>query len=225
MEKLEKIKNLISEKIYKILESEGIFDLRPSQSKAIKAGLLNSKNLIVCTPTASGKTLVAELAASKHILEKNGKVVYVVPLKALANEKYKEFTRKYKGIFKVARSIGDLDSSDSYLIDYDLIICTAEKLDSLIRHQANWINLISLVIVDEIHLLNDPGRGPTLEVLITMLRKSLPKMQFLGLSATIANANELAGWLNAEVVKDNWRPVKLKKGIYLDGEIQFFDEK
>ena len=105
--------------------------------------------------------------------------------------------------------------------NYDFIICTAEKLDSLIRHQALWIRQISTLIVDEIHLLNDASRGPTLEILITLLKGMLPNLQVIGLSATIGNAKDLANWLNAKLIEDSWRPVILKKGVYLDGEIEF----
>jgi helicase len=177
--------------------------------------------MLVCTPTASGKTLIAELAALKSIIEGSGKAIYIVPLKALANEKYKDFKKRYDGIAKVALSIGDIDSTDSYLIDYDLIITTSEKLDSLIRHHAPWLSLISTIIIDEIHLLNDAGRGPTLEILITILRQLLKKAQIIGLSATIGNPEELSEWLKAELVIDNWRPVKLHKGVYLNGEVEF----
>ena len=217
---LELIRNKIPKELYKILEKE-ITKLRPAQEKAIKKGLLDRKNLLVCTPTASGKTLIAELAALKSIIEGNGKAIYIVPLKALASEKYKDFKKRYEGIAKVALSIGDIDSSDSYLVDYDLIITTSEKLDSLIRHHAPWLSLISTIIIDEVHLLNDPGRGPTLEILITILRQLLKKAQIIALSATIGNHEELAEWLKAELVIDDWRPVKLHKGVYLDGEVEF----
>ena len=217
---LKSIKNRIPGKLFKILDKD-IKKLRPAQEKAVKKGLLDGKNLLVCTPTASGKTLIAELASMKSIIEGNGKTVYIVPLKALASEKFKDFKKRYGGVAKVALSIGDIDSSDSYLVDYDLIITTSEKLDSLIRHHAPWISLISTIIIDEIHLLNDPGRGPTLEILITILRQLLKKAQIIGLSATIGNPQELAGWLDAELIEDDWRPVKLHKGIYLDGEIEF----
>jgi len=217
---LELIRNKIPKELYKILEKE-ITKLRPAQEKAIKKGLLDRKNMLVCTPTASGKTLIAELAALKSIIEGNGKAIYIVPLKALASEKYKDFKKRYEGIAKVALSIGDIDSSDSYLVDYDLIITTSEKLDSLIRHHAPWLSLISTIIIDEVHLLNDPGRGPTLEILITILRQLLKKAQIIALSATIGNHEELAEWLKAELVIDDWRPVKLHKGVYLDGEVEF----
>ncbi len=215
------IKDRIPAKLYDAIAAAGVTGLRPSQVKAVEAGLLDGKNLLVCTPTASGKTLIAELAAVSAILNRKGKAVYVVPLKALATEKYNDFKKRYGSFIRVGLSIGDLDSSDPYLADYDLIICTAEKLDSLIRHHAPWIRMVAVVIIDEIHVLNDPGRGPTLEILITILRQLLPKVQLLALSATIGNPEELAAWLGAELVVDTWRPVRLHQGVYREGVIHF----
>jgi len=217
--KIFKIKPKIPERVYNIIKKD-VKELRPCQYKAVKKGLLDGKNLLICTPTASGKTLCAELAFTKTILEKKGKTVYVVPLKALASEKFKDFKQKYPFI-KTALSIGDIDSSDPYLADYDLIIATSEKFDSLIRHRAVWLNDIALVVIDEIHLLNDSRRGPTLEIVITILRKLLKNIQLLGLSATIGNPKQLAEWLDAGLVEDDWRPVKLHKGVYLNGQIEF----
>ncbi|MBI2653772.1 DEAD/DEAH box helicase [Candidatus Woesearchaeota archaeon] len=207
--------------LYEILDKE-ITKLRPAQEKSVKKGLLEGKNLLVCTPTASGKTLIAELAALKSILEGKGKAIYIVPLKALASEKYRDFKKRYDKIARIALSIGDIDSADHYLADYDLIVTTSEKMDSLLRHHAPWANSISTLIIDEIHLLNDPERGPTLEILITILKELLKNVQIIGLSATIGNAEELAEWLGADLVVDEWRPVKLHKGIYLDGKVEFY---
>ncbi|HLC64687.1 MAG TPA: DEAD/DEAH box helicase [Candidatus Nanoarchaeia archaeon] len=214
------IKKRMPEKAYPIIES-AISEFRPAQEKSINAGLLEGKNILVCTPTASGKTLIAELAAMKCILERRQKAVYIVPLKALATEKTREFKERYGKIARVALSIGDKDSSDSYLSDYDLIVTTSEKLDSLIRHQSPWIRAIGCIILDEVHLLNEPDRGPTLEVVITILRNLIPKAQIIALSATIGNPDELASWLDAKLVKDDWRPVKLEKGIFFEGNIEF----
>jgi len=215
--------NCLRDKVHKALfeKISNYKELRPSQRKALGAGLLDRKNLLICTPTASGKTLIAEIAMLQGIYNKMGKAVYIVPLKALASEKYKEFSEKYKDI-KVALSIGDTDSSDNFLDRYDLIVTVSEKLDSLIRHKASWIRHISTVIIDEIHLLNDPSRGPTLEVVITILRSVLKNAQFIALSATIGNPEELAQWLDANLVIDDWRPLELKRGIYLDGKIEFY---
>ncbi len=217
------IKTQIPEQLVTILSSS-IKTFRPAQEKAINAGLLEGKNMLVCTPTASGKTLIAELAAVKRILEHKGKAVYIVPLKALASEKHRDFKERYGEVCKIALSIGDIDKNDTYLTDYDLIITTSEKLDSLIRHHARWIKEVATIIVDEVHLLNDPHRGPTLEILLTMLRQ-LVNAQIIALSATIGNPKELAAWLNAELVVDDWRPVELRKGIYIDGEVTFYSSK
>ncbi|MBI2650793.1 DEAD/DEAH box helicase [Candidatus Woesearchaeota archaeon] len=218
---LKSIKGDIPKELYEILEKE-ITKLRPAQEKSVKKGLLQGRNLLVCTPTASGKTLIAELAALKSIIGGKGKAVYIVPLKALASEKYRDFKRKYGNVAKIALSIGNIDSADPFLAEYDLIITTSEKLDSLIRHHAPWLTNIKTIVVDEIHLLNDTERGPTLEILITILKKLLKNAQIIGLSATIGNAEELAEWLDAELVVDDWRPVKLHKGIYIDGKIEFY---
>lgn len=211
----------MNDKIKEIFEKEGIKTLRPAQEKALSAGLIEGESLLICTPTASGKTLIAEIAALTHFLEGKGKTVYIVPLIALANEKYKEFKRKYGHLCKIAITSSDLDTTDSYLLEYDIIICTAEKLDSLIRHHAPWLAMVSLAVIDEIHLLNDPERGPTLEILITIMRKLLKKVQILGLSATIGNPHELAEWLDAKLVQDDWRPVPLKKGTLFGNELEF----
>lgn len=207
-----------------VLAKEGIVSFRPAQQKALDAGLLDGKSLLICTPTASGKTLIAELACMKHILEHHKKALYIVPLIALANEKYREFKRKYGHLCKVALSIGDTDSADSHLADYDLIICTSEKLDSLIRHHSPWLAFVGVVAIDEIHLLNDPSRGPTLEIIITILKTVLKSVQLVGLSATIGNPQELASWLQAGLVVDTWRPVPLRKGTYYFNSLEFIDD-
>jgi len=221
---LENIKDQVPTLLINTLKSENIIELRPSQEKAINAGLLENKSLLVCTPTASGKTLIAEIAAVKNCINRVGKAVYVVPLKALANEKYKEFKRKYPYL-KIALSIGDNENTDHHLADYDIIVCTAEKLDSLLRHQTPWVSKLATIILDEIHLLNDPGRGPTMEIIITILKTLLPNVQLIALSATIGNPRELAEWLHAELVIDDWRPVPLEKGIYWNGKIKFEDKQ
>lgn len=195
-------------------------NLTPVQEKSINSGLLNGKSLLACAPTASGKTLVATMAIA-NILGK-GKAIYVVPLKALAKEKFNEYTSLLENTnYNVIISTGDIDSDSGYLSKYDLLILTSEKLDSLLRHKITWLSEVKLVIVDEIHLLNDASRGPTLEIILTLL-KNMIQPQIIGLSATIGNPDELAEWLEAELVIDNWRPVELKQGIHLNNETKFY---
>ena len=219
----------ISEEVKAILIKSGIVELYPPQEEAIKANALEGKNLVLASPTASGKTLIAEICAMKHVLEGGGKVIYLTPLRALANEKYEEF-RKFSAIrkpngkrVKVAISTGDYDSSDPWLGKYDIIVTTNEKADSLLRHRAKWMDEVSLVVADEIHLMNDPERGPTLEVVLARLMQINPEIQILALSATIRNVDEIAEWLNAEYVATEWRPVTLKEGVYCHNEIMFKD--
>lgn len=210
----------IPEKVFSLLEKKGFEELRPSQYKSVKAGLFENKNLLVCTPTASGKTLVAELAFLNAVLHDKGKASYIVPLRALASEKFRQFTKDYSEL-KIGISSGEFDTDDSHLANKDIIITTSEKFDSLLRHKAPWISKLKTVVIDEIHLLNDNSRGPTLEIIITIIREKLKEVQLIGLSATIGNPKELAEWLEAELVQDSWRPVKLRKGVYLDGEVEF----
>lgn len=219
----------IPEPAKETLLSSGIEELYPPQEEAIRAGALEGRNLVLASPTASGKTLVAELCAVKHLLEKDGKVLYLTPLRALASEKFEEF-RKYTAIKKrndrkvrVGISTGDFDSSDPWLARYDIIVTTNEKCDSLLRHKAHWMDNLSLVVADEIHLLNDADRGPTLEVVLARLQQISPGLQVLALSATVKNSEEAAEWLGAIPVTTEWRPVRLREGVLLDDEIQFKD--
>ena len=110
------------------------------------------KNILVSTPTASGKTLIATLAMIQHIIKHKTKVVYLSPLRALAAEKFSEFkkleTMKLDRKIKVTISTGDFDSV-SNLTNSDIMIMTNEKMDSLMRYGPAWIDDIGLVISDE----------------------------------------------------------------------------
>lgn len=219
----------IPKPVKELLLKEGYVKLYPPQEEAIKAGALKGRNIVLASPTASGKTLIAEICILNNLFNEMGKALYLTPLKALTNEKYEDF-KKYDGLIKpdgskikVAISTGDYDSSDPWLNKYDIILTTNEKADSLLRHKAQWIKDVSTIVVDEIHFLTDPSRGPTLEILLTRLMQINPKMQILALSATIKNVDEIAEWINAVPVTTDWRPVPLKEGIYLNGEIKFKD--
>ncbi len=214
----------IPERARQLYTKEGISQLYPPQVQSVEAGVLQGESAVLAFPTAAGKTLVAELAMLKHILEKGGKALYLVPLKALASEKYDEFKKFDKLGVRVGISTGDFDQSDSWLGEFDIIIATNEKADSLLRHQVDWIKNITIIVADEVHLLNESGRGPTLEIALTRLKQVRPEAQFLALSATIKNADEIARWLNAKTVSSNWRPVPLKEGVYFQGRILFSDE-
>ena len=202
----------IGEKFKKIFMSSGIVALYPPQELIVKSKVFSGKNGLLVTPTASGKTFAAELLMAKH-LEMGGKIVYVTPLKALAYEKYLEF-KKYENLgYKVALEIGDLDASNlPRTLSFDILVVTAEKCDSMLRSRARLFDGVSLLIVDEIHLLAT-DRGPVYEIIITKFRKLLKDLQILGLSATIGNPEEIANWLDAELIISEWRPVPLKEEV------------
>jgi helicase len=196
---------------------QGIIELYPPQEACVERGIFQGSNQLIAIPTASGKTLVAELAIHHHCAH-GGKCLYIVPLKALASEKYEEFSGK--GL-AVGIATGDYDRRDEHLGRNHLIIATSEKVDSLLRNNAPWLEEITLLVVDEIHLLDSVDRGPTLEMIITKLRHKNPDMQVLALSATIGNPEELADWLDAETITSTWRPVELRQGIFHRGKIVF----
>ncbi len=205
-----------------ILKEEGITSLYPPQETAVPLAL-KGKNLFLAVPTASGKSLVAYLAALRHVLERGGKALYIVPLRALAAEKYDDLRRFEPLGVRVGAAVGDFDSPDPELDRYDIIVATSEKADSLLRHRSSWLQKISLVVADEVHLIHDPERGPTLEITLTKFRRFNPELQVIALSATVKNSKELASWLDAEHVSSEWRPTPLKEGVYMDGEVQFTD--
>ncbi len=211
----------------------GISELYPPQAAAIESGLLENKNLVAAIPTASGKTLLAEFAMLKSILSENrmGKALYIVPLRALASEKFDHF-RSFENIKKsngrgvsTGISTGDFDSRDDWLGNFDIIVATSEKVDSLLRNRTHWMEEITVVVADEVHLIDSPDRGPTLEIVLAKLMRINPDMQVIALSATIGNADEVARWLDAELVVSDWRPIELKEGVFFGNAINFVNSQ
>lgn len=210
----------IDPRVAAVLEAHGIKDLYPPQKEAWKA-IQGGRNTVVAIPTASGKSLVAYLAMLHRWLATGKKSLYIVPLRALASEKADELQQFRSLGLTVGLSTGDLDDKDPKLGRFDIIVCTSEKADALLRHRTGWMDDIGCVVADEVHLLNDPGRGPTLEVILTRFRSILPKAQLVGLSATVANSKAIAAWLDAALVQSDWRPVTLKVGTYFGDRLEF----
>lgn len=209
-------------KLKDALVDRGFVELHPPQAIAIPIAL-SGKNLVAAIPTASGKSLIGFIPAMNMVLKTRKKVLYIVPLKALASEKRDDLEKFSHLGFNVVMSSGDLDSDDNKLKDADIIIATSEKADSLIRHGSSLIKSVGLVIADEIHMIHDPGRGPTLEVALTKMIRRTKGLQVIALSATISNSRDLAHWLDAELVTSDWRPIPLREGVYYNNEISFDD--
>ena len=210
----------IKDEIIQIVQQQGIQTLYPPQEEALPH-VLNGKNIVVAVPTAAGKSLVAYLPIIQEAFLHKKKSLYIVPLRALAREKWEDLQPFKKLGIKIGIATGDLDEKASYLAKNDIIVCTSEKADSLLRHQANWLNDVAILVADEIHLINDISRGPTLEVVIARFRAMNPDIQIIALSATIKNTQEIANWLDSILIESEWRPVPLKEGIYHKNKIYY----
>ncbi|MFB6096511.1 MAG: ATP-dependent DNA helicase [Haloferacaceae archaeon] len=204
------------------LIEEGIEELYPPQAAAVEAGVTEGDSVVAAVPTASGKTLIAELAMLSAV-ERGGKALYIVPLRALASEKRAEFERWEEYGVSVGVSTGNYESDGEWLASRDVIVATSEKVDSLVRNNAAWIDELSCVVADEVHLVDDRHRGPTLEVTLAKLRRLNPGLQTVALSATVGNAGEIADWLDAELVASDWRPIDLRTGVHYGNAINFDD--
>ncbi len=218
---VDELADFLSNYVVDVLKERGIKKLFPPQEEAVRKGLFERKNMVIAIPTASGKTLIAELAMIHEALM-GGKCLYIVPLRALANEKFEEFKKWEKIGVEVGIATGDYDSKDEWLSGKDIVVATAEKADSLLRNDAGWIREVTCLVVDEIHLIDSPDRGAVLEVLIAKMRSLNPDLRIIALSATVPNAEEMAEWLDAEIVKSDWRPVPLYEGIFVEGRVELY---
>ncbi len=185
------------------------------------------ERILVTTPTASGKTLIAMMAILKAV-EKGMKAVYLTPLRALASEKYDDLKILEKldlggNKIRVTVATTDYDSSGNELAGADVIVLTNEKMDTLFRHNAEWLGNVGIFVSDEVHLIGDRERGPTLEMMLTKIRRNYPQSQLVALSATVANSDEIADWLGCKLVESDWRPTKLVEGVYEYGAAKMSD--
>jgi len=204
------------------LQAEGIEELYPPQAEAVEAGVTAGENVVASVPTASGKTLIAQLGMLSAI-ERGGRALYIVPLRALASEKKAEFEAFEDFGVSVGVSTGNYEASGEWLAEKDIVVATSEKVDSLVRNGAPWIEDVDCVVSDEVHLIDDASRGPTLEVTLAKLRQLNPSLQTVALSATVGNADEIADWLDAELVDSTWRPIDLKKGVHYGDALHLDD--
>ena len=204
-----------------LLDYLNIKELYPPQKEAMEV-IERNESLLMSVPTAAGKTVVAYNALMKAVKE-GKKGIFLVPLRALAWEKVTELRDICKNILngaKIGVSVGDFDKVRG-LSKYDIIVATSERADSLIRHNPSWLTEVGCLVSDEIHLINDSNRGPTLEVTLSKFREINPNIQIIGLSATVSNSKEVAKWLGATLVESDFRPVPLKKGICIGNEIEW----
>jgi helicase len=208
-------------RVVEILRESGIRELYPPQAEAL-GPVLSGKSLLLACPTSSGKSLVAYMALVHAALE-GRRGVYIVPLRALASEKFQDLEPFRALGLKMGLTMGERDLSSEELEGIDILVSTSEKVDSLLRHRNPWMDRVGVVVADEVHLLRDPGRGPTLEVSLTRLRRRHRGLQVVALSATVGNSVALARWLGAAHVASTFRPVPLRPGVFREGVLTFLD--
>jgi helicase len=199
------------------IEASGVLQLMPAQQLAVEAGLLHGKDLLVVAATASGKTFIGEMAGIKNYLEGRGRMLFLVPLVALANQKYERFTERYGKMAKTGlltgvsrlnlpetRKVGDRNPQSP------IVVGTYEGVDNMIRCGQKMAN-IATVVIDEVQMLEDADRGHRLDGMIARLKYLAPQAQFLYLSATIGSPKTLAKKLNCSLVQYAERPVGLER--------------
>jgi helicase len=163
-------------------------------------GVLNGDHLVVSAPTSSGKTMVGELAALRGALDRK-RSFFLLPLKALVNDKHQSFLRTYAGFgIRTIRATGDItdDIPDLMRGRFDICLMTYEKFAALVLAAPFLLNQVGTIVVDEVQMIADPSRGMNLEFLITLLRMRRAdgiEPQLICLSAVIGDTNGFERWL------------------------------
>jgi helicase len=199
---------------------EDRFDtLLPVQSLAVEHGALEGRDQLVVSATATGKTLVGELAGIDRVLKGEGKMLFLVPLVALANQKYESFNERYGDIANVSIRVGASrinDDGNRFDPGADVIVGTYEGIDHALRTGRD-LGKIGTVVIDEIHTLGEDERGHRLDGLVSRLKYYTEKRnqdaQWIYLSATVGNPAELAGKLRANLIEFEERPVPIERHV------------
>ncbi|MCU0632964.1 MAG: DEAD/DEAH box helicase [Methanolinea sp.] len=199
------------------IDAAGVETLMPAQQMAVDAGLLYGKHLLIVSATASGKTFIGEMAGLKNHLEGRGHTLFLVPLVALAVQKYQRFEERYGKLAEVGVLIGQARIKlpenapvGDRNIRAAMVVGTYEGVDHFIR-SGKRLPPIGTVVIDEVQMLEDPDRGHRLDGMISRLKFLAPKAQFLYLSATIGVPKVLAKKLGATLVRYDDRPVALER--------------
>lgn len=190
------------------------FELDDFQKEAVKY-IDEGKSVVVCAPTGAGKTCIAEHAIHRA-LQDGTKVIYTTPLKALSNQKFSDFGRKY-GEDKVGLLTGDTSINR----DAQIVVMTTEVFRNMLYgtnlgELSKNLQGVKYAVLDEVHYMNDEERGTVWEESIIYCPTDI---QIIALSATVANAQQLCDWINTvhsdtECVYTDFRPVPLRFFYY-----------
>jgi len=204
-------------------QQQGEFLLPVQEAAVQRYSLFEGRSLLISSPTSSGKTFVGEMAAMRATFE-GKRVFYLTPLRALAEEKYQTFRARYSAYgVKVVVATRDRREFDRDIEqgDFHLAVLVYEKLSQLLVRHPHLLRSVALVVVDELQMLGDPERGPGLELSLAKLLGSVPRPQLLGLSAVLREAQEVAEWLEADLLLQDERPVELYQGVLLGDRFRY----
>jgi helicase len=185
--------------------------LNPAQAQAVPAVLGHDDNLLVVAPTGSGKTVIGMTAALRAVVQQGRKAAWLVPQRSLTDELDSELAGWRRQGLRVERLSGEHAVDIERINEADLWVATTEKFEAICRASAFREALagVGALVVDEIHMLGDSGRGSVLEALLARIRDSVAGTRIVGLSATVTNAPQIAAWLRADLLRINWRPSRL----------------
>ncbi len=219
------IKDLpVHDALKRAFDDAGVRELLPVQTKAIENGLLEGKDMLVASSTSSGKTLIGEIAGINNLLAKKGKFVFVVPLVALANQKYQDFKNRYQplgfnvslrvGMSKIDKKSRTLSEESTSIGKADVIVGTYEGVDYILRAgNKERLERVATIVIDEIQMFKDEERGTRLDGFIARLKYLNPQAQVIYLSATVANPSKIARFLKAKLVEYFERPVPIERHL------------
>jgi len=202
--------------------------LNELQQDAInKMGLFAGQHLVVSAPTSSGKTMIGELAAL-YGSSRGERSYMLLPLRALVNDKYEEFNRKYSDFgLRIIRSTGEIaDDNDALLRGkFDIALLTYERFTALALTLPHVMRQVGVIVIDEVQMITDRNRGANLEFVLTLLKAQRLigiEPQLIALSAVIGDTNGFESWLNARLLQTDKRPVPLDEGLMsLDGGFRY----
>ncbi|WP_135303443.1 DEAD/DEAH box helicase [Haloarcula amylovorans] len=202
--------------------------LLPVQSLAVEHGATDGADQLVVSATATGKTLIGEMAGLDRVLNGKGTMLFLVPLVALANQKYESFKERYGDMVDVSLRVGAsriADEGGRFDPDADVIVGTYEGIDHALRTGKD-LGTIGTVVIDEVHTLGEDERGHRLDGLISRLKYYCETggapdgddTQWIYLSATVGNPSQLAEKLRANLVEFEERPVPIERHVtFADG--------
>ena len=191
-------------------------------------GILRGEHVVASAPTSSGKTMLGELAAVRGALDRR-RALFLMPLKALVNDKLRQFERVY-GPFgiRTIEATGETDDISPLLRgQYDIALLTYEKFAAIALTNPHVLEQVGTIVIDEVQMIADESRGANLEFIMTLLRmRRLDGLepQVIALSAVIGDTNGLERWLGGRLLRRVERPVPLDEGVVCsDGRFRYLD--